>query len=314
MIALISRILDVSNTLRALKQRRAIWARRSHGEKILLQRYARLHGTPLNVTNPRTFTEKLFCRMIAWNRGHDPIFTQLTDKYAARDYVRSRVGEQPLVELLWHGTDPRAIPFDALPASYVVKTNHACGQVILVEGKADDTEIVDKVSAWLKSNFYWVHRERQYYDIEPRVIVEEYLRNQDGSRPLNYKFWCFGGTPEVIHVSNYAHNLNSFFDPHWNLLDLHYREGVARPAIPRPIDFERMIQIASQLSAGFDFVRVDLYNLDGRICFGELTFTPMAGDLTLRPESWDLALGEKWKMASTAHTRKRTSEPYVGYA
>lgn len=294
--------------------RRLLRPRRSDGERILLQRYVRLHGKPLDVSDPRTFTEKLFCRMLAWNRGHDPVFTRLSDKYAVRDYVRSRVGESLLVKLLWHGTDPRAIPFDVLPAEYVIKTNHACGQTILVEGRADRADIVDKLSVWLKANFYWAHREHQYYHIEPRVMVEEYLRNQDGSGPLNYKFWCFAGTPEVIHVSNYAHDMNSFFDARWNLLDLHYREGVDRPAMPKPINFEHMLSIASQLSAGFDFVRVDLYNLDGRICFGELTFTPMAGDLKLRPESWDLTLGDKWKMTSEAQTRKRTSEPYVGYA
>src|SRR5687768_15028189 len=91
-------IHDVFNTLRRLEQR-VLRSRRSEGETILLHRYLRVHGKPLNLTNPQTFTEKLFCRMISWNRGHDPIFTQLTDKYAARAYVSSRVGEQYLVKL-----------------------------------------------------------------------------------------------------------------------------------------------------------------------------------------------------------------------
>jgi len=291
-------IHDVFNQLRSLKQQRVIRLRRSEGEKILLQRYVDVHGKPLNLTNPQTFTEKLFCRMISWNRGHNPIFTQLSDKYAARAYVRGRVGEQHLVKLLWHGKDPSAIPFDALPAEYVIKTNHACEQVIPVKGKADRTDIISKLSVWLKSNFYWECRECQYYHIEPRVLIEEYLRNQDGSALLSYKFWCFAGTPEVIHISNYAHDINSFFDTQWNLLDLYYREDVPRPAIARPRNFEQMLLIASQLSAGFDFVRVDLFNVEGKVYFGELTFTPMAGDLKLRPESWDLMLGEKWKMSS----------------
>jgi teichuronopeptide biosynthesis TupA-like protein len=286
-------------TLRNLK-RRVIPARRSDGEEILRQRYLRVHGKPLNVANPQTFTEKLFCRMIAWNRGHRPIFTRLTDKYAVRAYVRSRVGEPYLPELLWHGSDPGAIPFDVLPARYAVKTNHACGQVILVDGEGDRADIIGKLSGWLQSNFYWAHREYQYYHIEPRAMIEEYLRHPDGRGPLNYKFWCFAGVPEVIHVSNYAHDMNSFFDTQWNLLDLHYREGVARPAIARPASFERMLEIASQLSTGFDFVRVDLYNVDGRIYFGELTFTPMAGYLKLRPDRWDLKLGEKWNVWSQA--------------
>jgi len=284
----------VFSKLRTLKR---LVMRRSYGEHILLQQYTRGTGKQLNLTNPQRFSEKLFCRMISWNRGHSPIYTELTDKYTARAYVASKVGEQHLVKLLWHGKDPSVIPFDTLPEEYVVKTNHASGRVIEVKGRVDRAEVISKLSVWLKSNYYWGSPEHQYYHIKPRVMIEEYLRNQDGSGPLDYRFWCFRGIPEVIQVDNHAHDINPFFDAQWNLLDLHYRESASRPAIAKPINFEQMIFIASQLSAGFDFVRVDLYNVDGKTCFGELTFTP-AGSLTLRPESWDLKLGEKWMMSS----------------
>ena len=210
----------------------------------------------------------------------------------------SKVGEQHLVKLLWHGEDPSAIPFDTLPAEYVIKTNHGSAQIIVVKGKADRADIISRLSVWLKSNYYWSCREYQYYHIKPRVMIEEYLRNQDGSGPLDYRFWCFNGIPEVIQVDNHAHDINPFYDTKWNQLDLHYREGASRPAIAKPMNFEQMISIASQLSAGFDFVRIDLYNIDGKIYFGEFTLTPTAGELKLRPESWDLKLGEKWKMSS----------------
>ena len=287
-------IHDVFNKLRSLRQR---VMRRSDGERILLQQYVRGRGKHLNLTDPQNFSEKLFCRMISWNRGHNPIFTQLTDKYTARAYVGNKVGEQHLVKLLWHGTDPSAIPFDTLPTEYVIKTNHGSGQIIVVKGNADRTDIINRLSVWLKSNYYWKGREYQYYHIKPRVMIEEYVRNQDGSGPLDYRFWCFRGIPEVIQVDNRAHDINPFFDTKWDLLDLYYREGASRPAIAKPINLEQMILIASQLSAGFDFVRVDLYNVDGKIYFGEFTFTP-AGSLKLRPESWDLKLGEKWEMSS----------------
>ncbi|UVT19553.1 MAG: hypothetical protein H8K03_17445 [Nitrospira sp.] len=272
--------------------------RRSEGEAILLRRYIRVHGRPLNLKSPSTFTEKLFRRMITLNRNPNPHFTLVSDKYAARALVASKVGEQHLVKLFWHGEDPRAIPFDSLPTEYVVKTNHGSAQVIVVKGVADRADITGKLSNWLKKNFYWSSREAQYYDIKPKIMIEEYLRNQDGSGPLDYRFWCFNGVPEVIQVDNHAHDINPFFDVHWNLLDLYYREGVARPLIPKPIDFERMLAVASQLSDGFDFVRVDLYNIDGRICFGEFTLTPTSGSLTLRPHSWDMKLGEKWALKS----------------
>jgi hypothetical protein len=283
----------VFQKLRCLRQH---VMRRSDGERILLQQYVRGTGRNLNVRNPQSFSEKLFCRMISWNRGHDPIFTQLADKFTARAYVGSKVGEQHLVKLLWHGKDPSAIPFDTLPAEYVIKTNHGSRQVIVIQGKADRTEIIHRLSAWLKSNYYWDGREYQYYHIKPRIMIEEYLKNQDGSGPLDYRFWCFGGLPEVIQVDNRAHDINPFFDTRWNLLDLYYREGAARPAIAKPVNFEQMILVASQLSAGFEFVRVDLYNVEGKIYFGEFTFTP-AGALKLRPESWDRKLGEKWVMS-----------------
>jgi hypothetical protein len=271
--------------------------RRSDGERILLQQYFSKTGKNLNVTDLRKFSEKLYCRMLSWNQGSiDPLFTQLADKYAVRDYVAGKVGEQHLVKLLWHGEDPRTIPFESLPDEYVIKTNHGSGQVIVVNGTPDRGEIINKLSAWLKSNYYWSGREFQYYHIKPRVIIEEYLRTRDGSGPLDYRFWSFGGIPEVIQVDNHAHDINPFFDANWNLLDLHYREGASRPAIPKPINFEEMLSIASKLSTGIDFLRLDLYNVDGRILFGEYTFTP-AGSLKFRPESWDLKLGEKWEMA-----------------
>lgn len=280
--------------LRGLKQR---VMRRSDGERVLLQRYLRVHGKHLNMTTPHTFSEKLFCRLISLNRRRNPLLTQLSDKYTARTYVGKKVGERYLVKLLWHGEDPRMIPFGTLPPEYVIKTNHGSGQIIVVKGTADRTEIISRLSVWLKSNYYWSCREYQYYHIKPRIMIEEYLRNQDGSGPLDYRFWCFKGVPECIQVDNRAHDINPFYDSKWNQLDLYYREGASRPAIAKPINFEQMMLIASQLSAGFDFVRVDLYNIDGNIYFGEFTLTPTAGELKLRPESWDLKLGEKWELA-----------------
>lgn len=124
--------------------------RRSEGEAFLLRRYARIHGKPLNLTTPQTFTEKLFWRMVTWNRGDIPSrFTQLADKYAVREYVASRVGEEYLIKLLWHGENPCAIPFDMLPAEYVVKPSHAGGQVIIVKGEANREDIVRTLSGWL---------------------------------------------------------------------------------------------------------------------------------------------------------------------
>jgi hypothetical protein len=284
------------NRLRSIKRQ---VMRKSDGERFLLEQYLSRTGKRLPLENPETFSEKLYCRMISINRGEHPQFTELVDKYAVRAYVTSRIGERHLVKLLWNGIEPRDIPFASLPNNYVIKANHGSGLVIVVKGEPDRLGIVDTTSAWLRTNYYWGSREYQYFHIKPRILVEEYLNPRDGNGPLDFRFWCFNGEPEVIQVDNHAHNINPFFDPDWNLLDLHYREGASRPPIARPANFEEMMSIASRLSAPFDFVRVDLYNIDGRICFGELTFTP-AGSLKFQPNVWDKKLGEKWKISFTA--------------
>lgn len=271
--------------------------RRSEGEAVLLRRYAKIHGKPLNLTNPRTFTEKLFWRMVTWNRGAMPSrFRQLADKYAVRTYVASTVGEEYLIKLLWQGADPRAIPFDWLPAEYVIKSNHSSGEVIIVRGQANREEIIRQVSAWLAKDYYWQAREYQYYGIKPKIMIEEYLNGQDDSNPLDYRFWCFGGVPVVIQVDNHAHDINPFFDAEWNQLDLHYRKKATRPPIVRPTCFEQMVELARRLSQGIGFVRVDLYNTNGRVYCGELTLTPVGGIFQFTPDHWDLTLGEKWDL------------------
>jgi TupA-like ATPgrasp len=290
-----SRLQDMVVQYRAIKRR---VLRRSEGEAFLLRRYARVHGKPLNLENPQTFTEKLFWRMVTWNRGDMPTrFRQLTDKYAVRIHVARMVGESCLIRLLWQGDDPRAIPFDQLPAEYVIKPTHASGQVMIVKGEADREKISRTVLDWLASDYYWQAREYQYYGIQPKIVIEEYLTNEDGSPPLDYKLYCFNGRPELILVRNHTHDISPFFDTTWNFLDLSSEVDAVRPWVPRPANLGEMLGLAKKLSAGIGFVRVDFYNVKGRVYFGELTFTPAGGILKFNPDKWDLSLGEKWNLA-----------------
>jgi hypothetical protein len=292
---------DIVNKSRDLKRR---VMRRSEGEAVLLRTYSRVHGKPLNLSNPQTFTEKLFWRMITWNQGAMPArFRELTDKYAVRSHVANIVGEEYLVKLLWHGVNPHAIPFDQLPADYVIKPNHASERVIVVKGSADRDDIIRNVSDWLSINYYWQGREYQYYHVTPRIMIEECLSDQDGNLPLDYKFYCFNGRPELILVRNHTHDISPFFDTSWNLVDLSCDEDTPRPVVPKPTNLGKMIALAAKLSAGFGFVRVDLYNVRGRVYFGELTFTPRGGHLKFSPEGWDAELGKKWDMALDAGNR-----------
>ncbi len=284
----------IFNRLRVIKQQ---LNRQSNGEAILKQRYLRVHGRPLTIENPQTFTEKLYWRMLAWNRIVPPIFVQLADKLSAREYVASKVGMEYLPRLLWHGRDPISIPFNALPIEYVVKTNHASRQVIVATEPIDHDAIIATCRKWVNTNFYWVAREGQYLNIQPQIMIEECLRDRDGNLPLDYKIWCFNGVPELIQVINFTRDSHSFYDTSWEALDLSYSVGKSRPDRPRPAYLEEMIALATRLSIGFGFVRVDLYNLDKRIYLGELTFTPTAGMMKIQPEVWDVELGKKWDIS-----------------
>lgn len=287
-----SRILkQLLYKLRMLKRR---LFRRSEGEEILRLAYRRLHGKSLDLDSVQTFSEKLFRRMILVNRYGNPVFTRLADKYLVRDYVRQKIGEKYLVNLIWHGKDPRKIPFIKLPSKFVIKTNHGSGKNIVVTGAFDQVQIVEQLSGWLKNNFYWISREYHYYKIPPQIIIEEFIDDGEPEGPLDYRFWCFNGRPELIQIDNHSHRINPFYDPEWKKLALHHRDSFEVCEIKKPENLQEMLLIASKLASDFDFVRVDLYNAKGQIYFGELTFTPRAGELKLKPESWDLILGQKW--------------------
>lgn len=284
--------LKIPYKLKLLKWR---FFRQSEGESILLQAYTKLYAKKLNIAAPTTFSEKLFSRMVLINRHGDARYTRLADKYLAREYVREKVGEKYLVKLLWSGTDPTKIPFDGLPQKCVVKTNHGSGGNIIMSEPVIRSHIIQKLRKWLKENFYWAAREYHYFKIPPRILVEEFLEDGEEDGPLDYRFWCFNGKPEMIQVDNHSHDINPFYNTSWTKLEMCYRQDFNDADIKKPENFQEMLEIAAVLAADFDFVRVDLYNLKGKIYFGELTFTPVAGRFVFKPESWDAYLGKKWE-------------------
>ena len=270
---------------------------RSDGERVLRERFAKIHGGGLDRANAKTFTEKLYRQMIETNRNGNPTFTRLADKYLARDYVCKIVGSQYLVPLLWSGADPSSIPFDNLPPKSIAKTNHGSGGNIVLEQSVDRAAVVEKLRNILNQNYYWILREFHYYTIKPRVLVEQFLVDDTPDGPLDYRFWCFNGKPEAIQVDNHSHTLNAFYDPDWRNLHLSYRQTGEQREIARPSNLDEMLQTATRLSEGFDFVRVDLYSVKGTTYFGEFTFTPTAGTSKFNPPHWDLKFGEKWAVA-----------------
>jgi hypothetical protein len=278
--------------------------RRTQGEKRLRHTYQQLFGKVLDTENATTFSEKMFTRMVAINRNGNKEYTRLADKYLAREFVKERIGQEHLIDLLWTGTRPEDIPFDSLPEKCIIKTNHGSGGNIVVNGKVDRHDTIRTVKRWLKQNYYWIADEYHYDAIPRRLLVEQLLNDGESNGPLDYRFWCFGGKPAIIQVDNHLHDINPFFDVDWNLLELSYRRKFRPCTIRQPQNFDKMLEVASRLAAGFDFVRVDLYNVNGKIYFGEMTFTPVGGRFVFNPPSWDDKLGALWNFTNEVKAGK----------
>jgi len=248
---------------------------------------------------PRTFSEKIWRRMLY---DRDPQLPVLADKLRVRDYVRARIGEEYIIPLLWVGTDPALIPYATLPDKFVIKTTHGSGfNIIVSDLRSLDKEWVRRrLQEWLRFNYCtdrWLGIEWFYKSIEPYIIVETLLE-ENGKCPVDYKLFCFSGRAEFIQsdFDRFEHHTRKICDRDFNPLDAALGCEQYLGKVVRPVNFEQMVRVAESLAAGLDFMRVDLYNVDGRIYFGELTGYPGAGTERFVPRKYDFLFGEKWKM------------------
>jgi hypothetical protein len=243
--------------------------------------YFKYHRRVLSFRNPKTFTEKM-----QWAKvyGNLEDLATYVDKYEVRRYVSDTIGEQYLIPSFGVYNNAEDIDFDLLPASFVIKAVHSAGQNLIITNKKkiDYDEIRKKINQWLNSSYYKSTGEKNYKHIIPRVVIEEYIKEETGGLK-DYKFYCFKGKPSFIQViSNREHNQTiDYFDLKWNDLNIRSKMYLnSKKAISKPSNLEEMVKVAELLSAKFSFVRVDLYNVRNKIYFGELTFTPANG---LRP-------------------------------
>lgn len=219
------------------------------GEAHILKRYQRVHGRPYDPARPpERLTEHVLARMLRVNRRGDATYARLTDKYAVRAYVRERVGDAILPGLIWSGGDPERIPFDTLPARCIVKCNNGSGRNVVVNGSLSREHIVRALSGWLKDDYYWIDHERHYSQIEPRIVIEEWLDDGHPDGPLDYKVWCFGGEPRYVQVNDRLHSINAFYTPDWVLQPFRYRDGQKDFDMPRPDNLESLLDVARRLS------------------------------------------------------------------
>jgi hypothetical protein len=253
-------------------------------------------GKRLNWNNLQSYTEKM-----QWAKLYDstPIKTQLTDKYVVRKWVSYMIGEQYLIPIIgiWNSIDE--IDFARLPDEFVLKTNHGSGTNVIVRDKSKINKKILKLQFddWMRLNFaFYEGFELHYSAITPKIIVEKLVKT-DTEDLHDYKFLCFDGKPYFcwVDLDRYTNHKRNVYDLEWNLLpwnQFHY--GNSADQVEKPKNFDEMVKIARILCVGFSHVRVDLYNVDGKTYFGEMTFTNSAGFELIEPEKYNIELGKLW--------------------
>lgn len=252
-------------------------------------------GKKLDLEAPRTFNEKIQWLKVYY---HPPILTQLVDKYAVRSFVEERVGSQYLNTLIGVYDNPSEVDFERLPDTFVLKGTHGFHLNLLVKDKSKLNRRKARLLMykWMSKNQYWRGgMEWAYRDVKPRIIAENFLEELGKDDVVDYKFFCFNGEPRFLHidVDRGTHHRRAYYDPDWNRLEVtdDIADFLEEPH-PRPDTLEEMIDVSRKLSAGFPFVRVDLYSLSGRVVFGEMTFYPADAKQEFKPDSYNLEFGE----------------------
>lgn len=248
-----------------------------------------------NLRNPQTYNEKL-----NWLKLHDrnSLYTKLVDKFEVKEYVTPIIGQEHIIPTLgvWDRFDD--IDFDKLPDQFVLKCTHDSEGLVIVKDKStmDKAAAKEKIEAALKQNFYYIGREWPYKDVKPRIIAEKYMEDRVDGELRDYKFFCFNGEPKAMFIaSDRASDYVKFdyFNLDFKHLDIKQKYPHADKSLRKPETFNKMVELSRTLSKGFPHVRVDFYEVEGHLYFGELTFYHFSGFMPFEPDKWDYIFG-KW--------------------
>ena len=253
-------------------------------------------GKKLNLKAPKTFNEK-----IQWLKLYDrnPEYSKMVDKYEAKIYVAEKIGEEYIIPTfgVWDNFDD--IDFSKLPNQFVLKCTHDCGGLVICKDKSklDINEAREKINNCLKKEYFWGSREWPYRAVKPRIIAEAYMEDEKTGELRDYKFFSFDGEAKVMFIASErqkegAETKFDFFDMDYNHLP--FTNGHVLPE--KPATFEKMAELAGKLSVGIPQVRVDFYDVNGHIYFGELTFSHWGGIVPFDPDEWDYKLGDMIKL------------------
>lgn len=254
---------------------------------------------PLNLDNPTTYNEKL-----QWLKLHDrkPIYTTMVDKYEVKSYVAGVIGEEYIIPTLGVWNHPEEINFDELPDKFVLKTTHDSGGIQIIDKLQgfDRAAINAFFSKRLNSSTYELQREWPYKNVPRRIIAEQYMEDEKTRELRDYKFFCFDGQVKALFIATDRQSERptafDFFDPDFNWLDIRHGHPNAEVKPEKPENFEQMKELAAKLSKGIPQIRVDQYEINGKVYFGELTFFHHGGITPFDPEEWDYVFGEWIKL------------------
>ena len=263
---------------------------------LFLKRMYKIHmGKILNLDAPVCYTEKL-----QWLKAYDhrPEYTTMVDKYAVKQYIAARIGEKYVIPLLgvWENADE--IDFVSLPNQFVLKTTHDSGGLVICKNKdtLDIKSVRRRLNRFLQRQYYDCNREWPYKNVKPRIIAEKYMEDNEHKELRDYKFFTFNGVPKVLYIAQGRGRgeatVADFFDMDFNHLSFTIDHDQAQTPPPKPKCFEEMKRLAETLSEGTPQLRVDFYEVNGQVYFGEMTFFHCSGFEKFHPEEWDHIFGE----------------------
>lgn len=257
-----------------------------------------------NLRYPRTFNEKL-----QWLKLYDrrPEYITMVDKFAVKDYVASIIGQEFIIPTIAAWDSLEDIDFEKLPNQFVLKWNHDSKSVVICSDKSkfDKEKALRKLQHGAHVNGYWYGREWPYKGVKPKIIAEQFIKQDDPHHKdlTDYKFFCFDGEPKYVQIiqDRSEHETVDFFDMEWRHQDfvgLSVKAVLSKVVPEKPAHFEEMKRVAAELSKNIPFSRIDLYDVRDHVYFGEITLYPASGLGAFRPDEWNYIIGEMVKLPS----------------
>ena len=262
---------------------------------LIMNEWKRRGGEDFDLKNPQTYTQK-----IQWAEIYEKneMKTLLSDKYSVRSWIKEKIGEEYLIPLIGVYDDPKKIDFDKLPDRFVIKMNNSSGFNIIVKDKSkiNRSAVIKQLAKWMKIEYaFYKGFQPHYLGIVPKILIEEYVSDSAGEL-RDFKFLCFNDEVKFcwVDIGRFKDHCRNIYDLDWNLQPWRQVKPNYTGKVEKPVNFDEMVRIADTLCKGFSHVRVDLYNVDGKIYFGEMTFSNGGGHDKIIPFEYDRIIGDMW--------------------